>query len=87
MIAYNNPVVNIKTLYIDTDCCVASYKILGYKRLTNMKHASLILIHACLYGSILKHKDLNKDLNKKQFMLSIYMQIHSKKMSLKHKKY
>lgn len=49
-IAYNNPVVNIKTLYIDTDCCVASYKILGYTRLTNMKHASLILIHACLYG-------------------------------------
>lgn len=48
MIAYNNPVVNIKTLYIDTDCCVASYKILGYTRLTNMKHASLILIHACI---------------------------------------
>lgn len=78
MIAYNNPVVNIKTLYIDTDCCVASHNILGYTRLTNMKHASLILIHACMPIWILKHKDLNKDLNKKQFMLSIYMQIYKK---------
>lgn len=50
MIVYNNLVVNIKIFYIDIDCCVVSYKIFGYIRLTNMKYVSLILIYVCLYG-------------------------------------